>query len=125
MANALDFDDIILRTVNLLRSHEEARRRYQSRFLYVSVDEYQDTNKAQFVLTELLSGGHRNIMVVGDDDQSIYRFRGATIANILGFDRHYPDAEVIKLEQNYRSTGNILGAANGIISNNTARKKTR
>ena len=107
-ANALDFDDIIFRTVNLLRGNEEVRRRYQSRFLYVSVDEYQDTNEAQFVLTELLSGGHRNIMVVGDDDQSIYRFRGATIANILGFDRHYPDAGVVKLEQNYRSAGNIL-----------------
>ncbi|MGI6166941.1 MAG: ATP-dependent helicase [Eubacteriales bacterium] len=121
-ANALDFDDIILRTVQLLQSNEEVRRRYQSRFLYVSVDEYQDTNEAQFVLTKLLSGGHRNIMVVGDDDQSIYRFRGATIANILGFDRHYPDAEVIKLEQNYRSAGNILGAANGIISNNRTRR---
>ncbi|HOA85577.1 MAG TPA: 3'-5' exonuclease, partial [Bacillota bacterium] len=121
-ANALDFDDIILRTVKLLRGNQEVRRRYQSRFLYVSVDEYQDTNEAQFVLTELLSGMHRNIMVVGDDDQSIYRFRGATIANILGFDQHYPDAEVIKLEQNYRSTGNILGAANSIISNNRMRR---
>lgn len=122
-ANALDFDDIIFRTVNLLRGNEEVRRRYQSRFLYVSVDEYQDTNEAQFVLTELLSGGHRNIMVVGDDDQSIYRFRGATIANILGFDRHYPDAGVVKLEQNYRSAGNILGAANAIISNNRTRRE--
>lgn len=121
-SNALDFDDIIFKTVMLLKNNEDIRRKYQDRFRYVCVDEYQDTNEAQFALTALLSGGYRNLMVVGDDDQSIYRFRGATIANILGFDRHYNDAAVIKLEQNYRSTGNILGAANGIISNNKGRK---
>ncbi len=121
-SNALDFDDIIFKTVMLLKNNEDICRKYQNRFMYVCVDEYQDTNEAQFVLTALLSNGYRNLMVVGDDDQSIYRFRGATIANILGFDRHYKDATVIKLEQNYRSTGNILGAANGIISNNKGRK---
>lgn len=121
-SNALDFDDIIFRTVILLREHEDIRQKYQNRFRYVSVDEYQDTNEAQFVLTTLLSDGYKNIMVVGDDDQSIYRFRGATIANILGFDRKYADATVIKLEQNYRSTGNILGAANSIIANNKGRR---
>ncbi len=121
-SNALDFDDIIFRTVELLREHEDIRQKYQNRFKYVSVDEYQDTNEAQFMLTTLLSDGFKNIMVVGDDDQSIYRFRGATIANILGFDRKYADATVIKLEQNYRSTGNILGAANSIIANNKGRR---
>ncbi len=120
-ANALDFDDIIFRTVMLLRNEPELREKYQRRFRYVSVDEYQDTNQAQFALTALLSDGYRNLMVVGDDDQSIYRFRGATIANILGFDRSYSDAVVIKLERNYRSTGNILGAANGIICHNKGR----
>ena len=120
-SNALDFDDIIFKTVMLLKSHEDIRKKYQNRFRYVSVDEYQDTNEAQFILTSLLSEGYRNIMVVGDDDQSIYRFRGATITNILGFDRRYNDAKVIKLEQNYRSTGNILGAANSIIVNNKGR----
>lgn len=120
-ANSLDFDDIIFKTVMLLRNNADVRERYQNRFRYVSVDEYQDTNQAQFALTALLSDGYRNLMVVGDDDQSIYRFRGATIANILGFDRNYSDAEVIKLERNYRSTGNILGAANGIICNNRGR----
>ena len=88
-SNALDFDDIIFKTVALLRNNEDIRRKYQNRFKYVCVDEYQDTNEAQFALTALLSDGYRNLMVVGDDDQSIYRFRGATIANILGFDRHY------------------------------------
>lgn len=121
-SNALDFDDIIFKTVNLLRTHEDICRSYQARFRYVSVDEYQDTNEAQFALTTLLSGGYNNIMVVGDDDQSIYRFRGATIANILGFDRRYSEARVIKLEQNYRSAGNILNAANGIISHNRGRR---
>ena len=121
-SNALDFDDIIFKTVVLLKNNEDIRSKYQNRFKYVCVDEYQDTNEAQFALTALLSDGYRNLMVVGDDDQSIYRFRGATIANILGFDRHYDDATVIKLEQNYRSTGNILGAANGIIANNKGRK---
>jgi len=120
-SNSLDFDDIIFKTVMLLKNHEDIRKKYQNRFRYVSVDEYQDTNEAQFVLTSLLSDGYRNIMVVGDDDQSIYRFRGATITNILGFDRRYDDAMVIKLEQNYRSTGNILGAANSVIVNNKGR----
>lgn len=120
-SNALDFDDIIFKTVKLFREHEDVLRRYQSRFLYVGVDEYQDTNEAQFALTSLLAGGYRNIMVVGDDDQSIYRFRGATIANILGFDKSYSDAKVIRLEQNYRSAANIIGAANGVIANNRGR----
>ena len=119
--NAVDFDDIILETVRLLSEHEDIREYYQHKFRYVLVDEYQDTNHAQFVLTTLLSGGYRNIMVVGDDDQSIYRFRGATIENILDFDKTYPDATVVKLEQNYRSTANILGAANAIIKNNDER----
>ena len=116
--NAVDFDDIIMKTVELLESDSEVREYYQSKFKYVLVDEYQDTNYAQFVLTKLLSDKYRNIMVVGDDDQSIYKFRGATIENILNFDKTFPDATVIKLEQNYRSTGNILDAANAIIRNN-------
>ncbi|MGN1047927.1 MAG: ATP-dependent helicase [Eubacteriales bacterium] len=121
-SNALDFDDIIMQTVKLLSENEDVRSYYQSRFRYVCVDEYQDTNRAQFVLTSLLSGGSRNLMVVGDDDQSIYKFRGATIENILDFDRTYTDAKVIRLEQNYRSTQNILDAANGIICHNEGRK---
>ena len=119
--NAVDFDDIIMQTVRLLRENEDILEYYQRKFKYVLVDEYQDTNHAQFVLTTLLSGGYRNIMVVGDDDQSIYRFRGATIENILDFDKTFPDATVVKLEQNYRSTSNILGAANAIIKNNEER----
>jgi len=121
-ANALDFDDIIMQTVFLLREHQEVREYYQRKFRYVCVDEYQDTNMAQFCLTELLGGGYRNVMVVGDDDQSIYKFRGADITNILGFDRTYPDAKIIRLEQNYRSTKPILDAANAVIANNKARK---
>ena len=120
-ANAVDFDDIILKTVRLLETCPDAASYYQNKFRYVCVDEYQDTNVAQFRLTELLSAKHRNIMVVGDDDQSIYKFRGATIENILQFDKVYPDAKVVKLEQNYRSTANILEAANAIIANNTER----
>lgn len=116
--NAVDFDDIIMKTVELLESDAEVREYYQNKFRYVLVDEYQDTNYAQFVLTKILSDRYRNIMVVGDDDQSIYRFRGATVENILGFDKIYPDASVIKLEQNYRSTENILSAANAVIKNN-------
>ena len=119
--NAVDFDDIIMKTVELLKADREVREYYQSKFRYVLVDEYQDTNYAQFVLTEILSDKYRNIMVVGDDDQSIYRFRGATVENILGFDKTYPDATVIKLEQNYRSTENILSAANSVIKNNDKR----
>ena len=121
-SNALDFDDIIMKTVLLLEKNESVRNYYQNKFKYVSVDEYQDTNKAQFYLVSLLSGGHQNIMVVGDDDQSIYKFRGATVENILGFDRSFKDAKVIKLEQNYRSTHYILEAANNVISNNEQRK---
>ena len=119
--NAVDFDDIIMMCVELLRDNPDVLEYYQNKFRYVLVDEYQDTNYAQFVLTKLLADGRRNIMVVGDDDQSIYRFRGATIENILNFDTTYPDAAVIKLEQNYRSTANILAAANAIISNNKDR----
>lgn len=116
--NAVDFDDIIMKAVELLEEERDVREYYQNKFKYVLVDEYQDTNYAQFVLTKILSDGHRNIMVVGDDDQSIYKFRGATIENILNFDKTYEDATVVKLEQNYRSTGNILAAANAVISHN-------
>jgi len=119
--NAVDFDDIIVKTVELLQYNDEAREYYQRRFKYVCVDEYQDTNYAQFVLTSLLSGTYHNVMVVGDDDQSIYAFRGATIENILGFDKSFTGSRTIKLEQNYRSTGNILGAANSVIANNRGR----
>ena len=119
--NAVDFDDIIMKTVELLENDIEVRTKYQNQFKYVLVDEYQDTNYAQLVLTKLLSDKYRNIMVVGDDDQSIYKFRGATIENILNFDKTYPDATVIKLEQNYRSTGNILDAANAVIHHNQGR----
>ena len=121
--NAVDFDDIIMKTVELLRSEPQVLEYYQDKLRYILVDEYQDTNHAQFVLVELLGAKHRNVMVVGDDDQSIYRFRGATVENILGFDKTYPDATVIKLEQNYRSTENILAAANSIIRNNDKRHK--
>lgn len=121
-SNAMDFDDIIMKTVFLLRDHEDVRTQYQNRFRYVSVDEFQDTNEAQMELTKLLSGGFKNLMVVGDDDQSIYRFRGATIENILSFDRSFENARVIKLEQNYRSTQTVLDAANAIIRNNHGRK---
>ncbi|MBO5906716.1 MAG: UvrD-helicase domain-containing protein [Clostridia bacterium] len=119
--NAVDFDDIIMKCVELLEANKGVRDYYQEKFMHVLVDEYQDTNYAQFVLTKILSDKHENIMVVGDDDQSIYRFRGATIENILNFDKTYPSATVIKLEQNYRSTSNILDAANAVISHNTDR----
>lgn len=121
-ANALDFDDIIMKTVEMLKNADDVREFYQRRFKYVCVDEYQDTNHAQFEFTRLVSGGYRNIMVVGDDDQSIYKFRGATIKNILEFDKEYEDAHVIKLEQNYRSTQCILDCANSIIKNNDGRR---
>ncbi len=124
-ANALDFDDIIMKTVALLEDHPEIRERYERKFRYVCVDEYQDTNYAQFRLTELLSAGEENIMVVGDDDQSIYRFRGATVENILNFDKTYPKARVVRLEQNYRSTKTILEAANAVIAHNEARHPKR
>ena len=120
-ANAVDFDDIIMRTVKLLENYHEVREYYTSKFRYVCVDEYQDTNGAQFRLTDLLSSGTRNLMIVGDDDQSIYKFRGATIKNIRDFTKNYTDSRVIRLEQNYRSTKNILDAANGVISNNSGR----
>lgn len=121
-ADAMDFDDMIVNTVKLLEENEEVRTRYQNRFRYVMVDEYQDTNHAQYRLTSLLAGGSGNLCVVGDDDQSIYRFRGATIENILSFKEQYHKAKVIRLEQNYRSTQNILDAANAVISHNTERK---
>ncbi len=121
-SNALDFDDIIMKTVALLDSDAEVRDLYQKRFRYVMVDEYQDTNGAQFKLVQLLSGYHNNLMVVGDDDQSIYKFRGATIENILSFDKVLKNASVIKLEQNFRSTKCILDAANAVIRNNLGRR---
>ena len=120
--NALDFDDLLVKTVQLLQTQPDVRENYQERFRYIMVDEYQDTNTVQFKLVSLLAGKYRNLCVVGDDDQSIYKFRGANIRNILDFEKEYPDAKVIKLEQNYRSTGNILSAANGVISNNKGRK---
>ncbi len=123
--NAMDFDDLIMKTVELLKYDREVADYYQDKFHYVMVDEYQDTNTAQFELVRLLAAGRRNLCVVGDDDQSIYKFRGANIMNILNFEQHYPDATVIKLEQNYRSTGNILQAANGVIANNEGRKAKR
>ncbi len=119
--NAMDFDDIIMKTVELLENHPDALDYYTRKYRYVCVDEYQDTNPAQFRLTELLASGSRNIMVVGDDDQSIYRFRGATVENILSFDKVYEDCKVIKLEQNYRSTKHILAAANAVIAHNQER----
>ena len=121
-ANALDFDDIIYHTVTLLRQEPEVLEYYQNKFRYVLVDEYQDTNHLQYLLTSLLAGGRKNLCVVGDDDQSIYRFRGANIENILNFERQYENARVIRLEQNYRSTQNILDAANAVIKNNAGRK---
>ncbi len=121
-ANALDFDDIILHTVHLLQSSRETLEYYRRKFRYILIDEYQDTNQMQYMLASLLAGGHGNICVVGDDDQSIYRFRGADIGNILSFEKQYRNARVIRLEQNYRSTQNILDAANAVIRNNTGRK---
>ena len=121
-ANALDFDDIILHTVALLQSDKDTREYYQNKFRYVLIDEYQDTNHLQFLLAGLLTGSHGNICVVGDDDQSIYRFRGADITNILSFEQRYKNARTIRLEQNYRSTQNILDAANAVIRNNEGRK---
>ena len=120
--NALDFDDIIYVTVKLLLENEDVRSYYQKKFRYVLVDEYQDTNHMQYLLTSLLAGGYENICVVGDDDQSIYRFRGATIENILNFEKQYRGSRLIRLEQNYRSTQSILNAANAVISHNLGRK---
>ena len=121
-ADAMDFDDMIVNAVLLLQKDPEVREYYQNKFHYVHVDEYQDTNNAQYVLTSLLAGKYNNICVVGDDDQSIYKFRGATIENIMHFEDNYRNARLIRLEQNYRSTGNILNAANAVIANNTERK---
>lgn len=120
--NALDFDDLIMLTVELFKKHPEVLENYQNRFTYIMVDEYQDTNTAQFELVRLLAAKNRNLCVVGDDDQSIYRFRGANIRNILDFEKEYPDAKVVRLEQNYRSTQSILDAANAVISCNEGRK---
>lgn len=120
--NALDFDDLILKTIELFEKNENVLDFYRERFVYIMVDEYQDTNTAQFRLIELLAGKYRNLCVVGDDDQSIYKFRGANISNILDFEKVYPEAKVIRLEQNYRSHGNILSAANEVIKNNKGRK---
>ena len=121
--NALDFDDLIMKTVELFRIEPKVLEHYQERFRYIMVDEYQDTNTAQFKLVELLSRKHQNLCVVGDDDQSIYRFRGANIGNILEFESAFPGTKVIRLEQNYRSTGNILNAANEVIRHNVGRKE--
>lgn len=121
--NALDFDDLLVKTVQLLETQPDVLENYQERFRYIMVDEYQDTNTVQFRLVRLLSGKYRNLCVVGDDDQSIYKFRGANIRNILDFEQEFPDAYVVRLEQNYRSTGNILNAANGVIRNNRDRKE--
>lgn len=121
--NALDFDDLIVKTVELFKTDAQVLDYYQERFRYIMVDEYQDTNTAQFELISILARKYKNLCVVGDDDQSIYKFRGANIYNILNFEKHFPEAVTIKLEQNYRSTQNILNAANGVISNNMGRKR--
>lgn len=124
-SNALDFDDLLVKTVELLKSNPDVLNQYQERFKYIMVDEYQDTNTVQFEFIRLLAGKYKNLCVVGDDDQSIYKFRGANIHNILNFERVFENTKVIKLEQNYRSTGNILNAANSVIHNNTCRKEKR
>lgn len=123
--NALDFDDLLVKTVELFQTNPDVLEYYQDRFRYIMVDEYQDTNTIQFILVRLLASKYRNLCVVGDDDQSIYRFRGANIFNILNFEKHFPDTRVIRLEQNYRSTQNILNAANGVIVNNKGRKEKK
>ena len=124
-ANAFDFDDLLLYGYLLLKNHADVREAYQDRFRYLMVDEYQDTNRAQYAITQLLAAKRRNIMVVGDDDQSIYSWRGADLRNILEFESDYPEAKVVKLEQNYRSVGNVLAAANAVIANNQHRKEKR
>ena len=124
-ANAMDFDDLLVKTFELLSRRPEVLERYQDRFRQISVDEYQDTNHVQYAITNLLAARYRNLMVVGDDDQSIYSWRGADIQNILDFEKDYPDARVVRLEQNYRSTGHILAAANAVVANNSRRKPKR
>lgn len=124
-ANAMDFDDLLVKTFELLSKRPEVLERYQDRFRQISVDEYQDTNHVQYAITNLLAARYRNLMVVGDDDQSIYSWRGADIQNILDFEKDYPDAHVVRLEQNYRSTGHILAAANAVVANNSRRKPKR
>ena len=124
-ANAFDFDDLLVYAYLLLKNHPQVLEAYQQRFRYLLVDEYQDTNRAQYAITNLLAAKNRNIMVVGDDDQSIYSWRGADIRNILDFEKDYPDCCTVKLERNYRSTGNILAAANAVIANNSQRKEKR
>ena len=124
-ANAMDFDDLLLKTLELLSKNPQVLESYQDRFQQISVDEYQDTNHVQYAITNLLAGKYRNLMVVGDDDQSIYSWRGADIQNILDFEKDYPDARVVRLEQNYRSTGHILAAANAVVAHNSRRKAKR
>ena len=124
-ANAMDFDDLLVRALELLRTRPEVLEKYQERFRYISVDEYQDTNHVQYEIANLLAGRYQNLMVVGDDDQSIYSWRGADISNILDFEQDFPAAHVVKLEQNYRSTGHILSAANAVVANNSRRKPKR
>src|SRR5580693_8566812 len=120
--NAVDFDDLILLTLRLFREHPDALEACRAKYRYVMVDEYQDTNAAQFQLVHALTGGHRNLCVVGDDDQSIYGWRGAEVANLLDMEKHFPEIKVVKLEQNYRSTTTILNAANAVIKNNARRR---
>ena len=122
-SNGIDFGEIITLTYKLLRDQPEVLRRYQNLYRYIHVDEYQDTNRAQYLLIRLLAEGHRNLCVVGDEDQSIYKWRGADIRNILDFEKDYPEAKIVKLEQNYRSTQTIINASSHVISNNTTRKK--
>ncbi|OFK23576.1 DNA helicase UvrD [Olsenella sp. HMSC062G07] len=124
-ANAMDFDDLLVKAFELLSKHPDVLERYQDRFRHISVDEYQDTNAVQYAITNLLASKHRNLMIVGDDDQSIYSWRGADIKNILSFRQDYPDAVVVKLEQNYRSFGHILSAANAVVRNNSRREEKR
>ncbi len=124
-ANAMDFDDLLINAHRLLRDHPEVLKKYQDRFVQISVDEYQDTNHVQYEITNMLAAARRNLMVVGDDDQSIYSWRGADIQNILDFEKDYPDAKVVKLEENYRSFGHILNAANAVVANNSRRKEKR
>ena len=124
-ANAMDFDDLLINAHKLLRDHPDVLAKYQQRFVQISVDEYQDTNHVQYEITNMLAASQRNLMVVGDDDQSIYSWRGADIQNILDFEKDYPDAKVVKLEENYRSTGHILNAANAVVGMASSYRPTR